>query len=377
MPEQFEKYMPGEEMGKLKPSRPEIKEPIELTKEQNEHLVGLLTQAKQAEKQGDLGQAIKLFQQYKEEYQALREEKQGKEFESLSSKELTEQYESQKEILEKVGILKKLSCGEMGIKGIDKKEYAFPKMEEISKMMRENQEVLKTKTEQGFTNLLIVPFGMKLDDLIERYKQVILKHHKAGKLFATKKEPKEPDKPLELDEKEPVWAWGKYKNADTEGELVYYPKEFFQENHQGKTKKEILEKQGAWNILFIEDLPNIPREGKGETIGERKQLEANKTPKEYLNALQDESIYQNETGMTPEDQLVYALIHLEQTNQVIDDYSGHGSASYQLGAYFPASGDVPDADWNRDNRQVYLYRFSPGVSSSGSGLRSAVRVLKS
>jgi len=81
--------------------------------------------------------------------------------------------------------------------------------------------------------------------------------------------------------------------------------------------------------------------------------------------------------MTPEDQLVYALIHLEQTNQVIDDYSGHGSASYQLGAYFPASGDVPDADWNRDNRQVYLYRFSPGVSSSGGGLRSAVRVLKS
>jgi len=337
MPEQFRKFTPEEELARLKPTPVETKEPLELTKKQDEHLVDLLQRAKEAEKQGELEQAIKLFQQYKEEYQALREEKEGKEFESLSSKELTEQYESQKEILEKVGILKKLSCGEMGIKGIDKKEYAFPKMEEISKMMREKQEVLKTKTEQGFTNLLIVPFGMKLDDLIERYKQVILKHHKAGKLFATKKEPKEPDKPLELDEKEPVWAWGKYKNADTEGKLVYYPKEFSQENHQGKTKKEILEKEGAWNILFIEDLPNIPREGKGETIGERKQLEANKTPKEYLNALQDESIYQNETGMTPEDQLVYALIHLEQTNQVIDDYSGHGSASYQLGAYFPAS----------------------------------------
>jgi len=377
MPYQFEKYAPGEELARLKPSAPETKEPLKLTKKQDEHLVDLLQRAKEAEKQGELEQAIKLFQQYKEEYQALREEKEGKEFESLSSKELTEQYESQKQILEKIGILKKLSCGEMGIKGIDKKEYAFPKMEEISKMMREKQEVLKTKTEQGFTNLLIVPFGMKLDDLIERYKQVILKHHKAGKLFATKKEPKEPDKPLELDEKEPVWAWGKYKNADTEGELVYYPKEFFQENHQGKTKKEILEKEGAWNILFIEELPNIPREGKGETIGERKQLEANKTPKEYLNALQDESIYQNETGMTPEDQLVYALIHLEQTNQVIDDYSGHGSASYQLGAYFPASDDVPNAYWNRDDRQVYLHGYSPGYSGSDDGLRSAVKVLKS
>ena len=247
-------------------------------------------------------------------------------------------------------------------------------MEEISKMMRENQEVLKTKTEQGFTNLLIVPFGMKLDDLIERYKQVILKHHKAGKLFATKKEPKEPDKPLELDEKEPVWAWGKYKNADTEGELVYYPKEFFQENHQGKTKKEILEKEGAWNILFIEDLPNIPREGKGETIGERKQLEANKTPKEYLNALQDESIYQNETGLTPEDQLTYAILHLEQTDQVIDDYSGHGSASYQLGAYFPASGYVPSAYWCRGTRRAGLDGGNPGLRDSDDGVRAGVKV---
>jgi len=384
--------MPKEQIFEIKkPGKPEVPEKEispkiswspEATK-QGEELVSQISSLKesldQAEAAGDLKTQEKILDQITpltERLEVLAKEEAWL-FEQLTQKELAEQYESQKKIFEKAGILEKLSSGETGIKGIDKKEYAFPKMEEISKLMRENQEVLKTKTEQGFTNLLIVPFGMKLDDLIERYKQVILKHHKAGKLFATKKEPKEPDKPLELDEKEPVWAWGKYKNADTEGKLVYYPKEFSQENHQGKTKKEILEKEGAWNILFIEDLPNIPREGKGETIGERKQLEANKTPKEYLNALQDESIYQNETGMTPEDQLVYALIHLEQTNQVIDDYSGHGSASYQLGAYFPASGDVPDADWNRDNRQVYLYRFSPGVSSSGGGLRSAVRVLKS
>jgi hypothetical protein len=84
------------------------------------------------------------------------------------------QYESQKNILEKTGILEKLSTGEMGIKAIDNKEYAFPTYQEIAKKMRENKEILKTKIEQGFTKLLIVPFGMKLDDLIEKYKQVIL-----------------------------------------------------------------------------------------------------------------------------------------------------------------------------------------------------------
>ena len=59
-------------------------------------------------------------------------------FETLN---LPEQYESQKNILEKVGILETLSSGELGIKGIDKKEYPFPKYEEILKRI----EALKGK----------------------------------------------------------------------------------------------------------------------------------------------------------------------------------------------------------------------------------------
>ena len=79
MPEQFEKFTPQEELGRLKPSRPETKKPIKLTKERDEHFLDLLTKAKQAEKQGNLERAIELYQQYKEEYQDLREEKEGKE----------------------------------------------------------------------------------------------------------------------------------------------------------------------------------------------------------------------------------------------------------------------------------------------------------
>ena len=43
---------------------------------------------------------------------------------------------------------------------------------------------------------------------------------------------------------------------------------------------------------------------------ERKQLEAGKSPQEYLQILQNNPIYQNETGMTPEDQITYAIAHL-------------------------------------------------------------------
>ncbi len=295
-------------------------------------------------------------------------------FEALTQKEMKEQYENQKEILERVGILEKLSTGEMGIKGIDNKEYAFPSYQEIAKRMRENKEILKTKTEQGFNQLLIVPFGMKLDDLIEKYKQVILKHHREGELLATKEKPTDPDEHLELDESQPVWTWKKYQNADINGELVYFPKEFSKENHQGKTKQELIKEQGGFNVMFIEDLANIPRQGKGKEIKGRGQLEAGQTPNKYLEILKTNPIYQNETGMTPEEQIIYAIKHLEQTNQVIDDYAGKGSASYQLEAFFPASGGVPGAGWRRGGRRAGLGGDGPGGSDSAGGVRAGVRV---
>ncbi|MBI5306431.1 hypothetical protein HZB04_02515 [Candidatus Wolfebacteria bacterium] len=121
-------------------------------------------------------------------------------------------------------------------------------------------------------------------------------------------------------------------------------------------------------------MPNIPRAGKGKEIKGRKQLEAGQTPNQYLETLKTNPIYQNETGMTPEEQIIYAIKHLEQTNRVIDDYSGKGSASYQLGAYFPAINNVPYTHWFRDDRQAYLGWSASGCSGSGGGVRGAVRV---
>lgn len=287
---------------------------------------------------------------------------------------LHEQYESQKHILKTTGILETLPSGQEGITGIDGQAYPYPAYDEVAERIKNQEAVLQEKAEQGFTKLLVVPFGMSLDQLLDTYKATILKHHKAGKLLATKKNPADPDEPLELNNEEPLWVWDQYQGADTDGRLVYYPAVFDAEQHQGKTKQTVINERGAWNILLVEDLPNLPREGNGKTKHNRPQLEANKTPREYLDLLRTNAAYAHEQGLTPEDHVILAITHLEHTNQVIDDYRGNGSAAYNLGAYFPAAGNVPSADWDRDHCQASVGGDDPDNRGSDSGSRAAVGV---
>ncbi|MFH1170212.1 MAG: hypothetical protein V1704_01490 [Candidatus Vogelbacteria bacterium] len=199
---------------------------------------------------------------------------------------------------------------------------------------------------------------------------MILDHHRKGKLLATKKNPNEPDQSLELDENQPLWVWDEYSKADIEGKLVYHPLVFDKNNHSGKTKAEILaeNENAGWSLLLIEDNPNIPRAGQGETVGGRKRMEAGRTPAECLVDLDPAK-----SGLTPEDWLAQAITYLEETNQVIDDYDGNGSTNYNLGGWFPASGSVSYAYWDR-GRQASLGGGGPGYRVGRYGVRSGVRV---
>ena len=290
--------------------------------------------------------------------------------------DLKRQYESERRVLEGAGILESLPSGNQGIHGIDGKAYPMPSYQETRNLIREKRDVLEKKADEGFTKLLIVPFGMKLDDLVGKYKALILRHKAENKLLATKEKDIDPDEPLDLNMSEPVWVWDEYESADENGKLVYDPKEF-SESHGGKTKAEILaaadKLSPAWRIIMIEVDPNIPRAGKGRPVGARPRIEANKTPKEYLEAI-GTGEYQNESGMTPEEWLMQAITTLEEKNQVIDDWRGKGSIAYNTGAYFQASGRVPNAYWYRDARQVYLNRSGPSARDDRLGARSAVRV---
>lgn len=299
------------------------------------------------------------------------------------SLKLKNQYETKAKILNQLGLLEILpKSQEIGILGIDGQEYPFPKMEAIEQELKNNKELFETKIAQGFTELEIVPFAMPLQRLINTLKKQLFKHHKEGKLFHTKKnqdDPNEELKPFDLKEDDPLYVWDNYQNADENGELFYDIKKFSKKNHQGKTKQEMIEalKQSqmpGYLVTFREKSINIPREGKGEIKHNRKQLEANKTPKEYLQLLLKGKQYKGEFGQTLEEWITEFLIHLEETNQVIDDYQGNGSASYLIGMFFHVSGNVPFGYSFHNNRQVYLDGNFPDCRNHVFGARSAVRV---
>lgn len=321
---------------------------------------------------------------------AIKESLRANESESKMESFFQEQYEAQLATMQRVGMVETLESGELGIKGIDGKEYPIPTQDEIAEKLEANKELVERKREQGFTRLLLVPFGSRLDSLAETYKQSILNHRQEGKLFTAKKNPDDANEQLvqlDLDENQPLWKWDGYNDADINGKLVYQPKEF-SANHDGKTKQEILNESGGWQALLIEDMPNIPREGSAKEKGGRTQIdtigssikkhikrgENIPSPAEYLKALDKESVYDGESGMTPEDHLTYAILHLEETDQVIDDYKGNGNVSYQIGAYFPSAGYVPYAYWGRGYRQADLSGSNPDYRDDYCGVRPAVRI---
>jgi hypothetical protein len=52
---------------------------------------------------------------------------------------------------------------------------------------------------------------------------------------------------------------------------------------------------------------------------------------------------------------------------------GKGTIACLTGAYFPASGRVPYACFDRDSRRAYLNGYNPGNMDYYYGVRSAVR----
>jgi len=299
---------------------------------------------------------------------------------------LTEQYDSQVSLLEQVGILK-----DGAITGIDGKEYPVPTLEQIAQCLFERRETLHTKRDQGFTKLLLVPFGISLDVLQEILKQFLLSY-----------KTDHPD--FDLDINDPLWTWEEgYLGADTGNppKIVYNPKSF-DSNHQGQTKREILEAQAdnqdssfpGWRIHLLQPsnpsdqeskgFAPIPRQGQGITNGEetpRPSLEAGKFPNDYLSILQKaqdnpDSPYHGESGMTPEDWILAFITHLEETRKPLDDYgSDKESITYLTGAFFPSIDGfafVPFAYWNRDRRRADLYGYGPRRRVGTVGVRSTV-----
>ena len=297
---------------------------------------------------------------------------------------LKKQYDSQVELLEEVGILESGT-----ILGIDGYEYPIPTLEQIATRLFERRKELFTKHDQGFTKLLLVPFGMSLDILRETLKQFLLTYKKDHQTF-------------DLNTDDPLWTWENYQGADVGDcpNLVYYPMSFDKHDHQGKTKAQILEERKnnqahflGWTVqLFQPSNPTnphspgfalIPRQGQGTPQGDknpRPPLEAGKTPMEYLSLLlsskdNKDSPYFQESSLTPEDWIIAFMLHLQETGEPLDNIWNlaiEENANCLTGAFFPSSVRVPFAYWFRTRQQVRLGRRDIHNYVGHIGIRSSV-----
>jgi len=356
-----------------RPRRHEVKR-VPLTDEEKEFLGEIMDKAVAAEKAGKLQEAINFYTDYKNELVKIKEIKEIRERvkELEKSLELEKQYKDQVEILKKNGLIEKLPIGELGFVDINEIPRPIPTYKEILERVEAKKELLEKKEKQGFTQLLLVPFGMKLSAMAEKAKDLILKKYKQGNLKGTNGDN------LELDEETPVLLEKKYEggDADIRGKLFYYPESFLQNNHKGKTKKKILDQTGGWDIMLIEDLPDLPARGEGNTVGNREQLESDFSAHDYLTIKLKEEQYKEEQGMTPEAELAHFMHYLQKNNQVIDDWQGSGKANLNLGGFIKDAGMAGGTcffRWQRDDKQLQISWIYPYDANNVRAARTLIR----
>jgi len=303
-----------------------------------------------------------------------------------------EQYRRQVAIMERLRMLKR---GDHAITGIDGEKYSLPDETEFREILEKEKEMILRKKEQGLGRIMLVPFGMPLETLIEIYGEALKAHFRVKKLFYPKENTDEPDEliPPEMFNKEnPVWISSEWldenkpvgqRGGDISGDIVYYAEKLEAGNKGGGlTKSEVLQKQkkkksatAGWRILMVETEDVIPREIKGKTKGGRKQIEAGKSANEYMEILKSPE-YAHEQGMSLEDWLMHAIVTLEEKNQVLDDWGGNGCFCRLPGSFNFSSGWLARAGWFRGGRQAHLNRGAPRNGSEDGGFRPAVEINK-
>jgi hypothetical protein len=297
---------------------------------------------------------------------------------SVETNPLEVQYARCIRILTNTEIIKTLPIAKcLGVIGIDGEEYPVPTLEQVKNLFDKNRELVTKKKSQGFTRLQLTPFAVSIANLKKHAGSVILQHYQEKKIFQAKKNPLDPDIPIEVDKNEPIWTWTGLNEVDENGTLIYFSRSYDLENDHSYSKPELIDvidvcPISGWSVMLIESFAILPQEGEGQIIGERKQLEINSAPMDYLETLRGAG-YEGETGWTPEDLLIDFISRLEETNQVSHDWNDY-SALWLLATYQKDEAGVPYADWYRGYKQLSSGTYSADVKIQGWGSRSAVRL---
>ena len=284
-------------------------------------------------------------------------------FEQGRERNLKEQYKTQVKALYEVGVLELMTDGNnIGYVDIKGKERPLPSYDEFVRILEVNYESVAEKFKQGFTNVRLDLIGLPLDFIFKLVPMEILKAKKEGRLKGTD------GSDLDLNTDNPFYIDDSLKGADVSGDLLYGPSKISNEGQEGgMTKEEYLEVHPSGYILRLdENNPDLPAEGKGKTVGGRKQLEANQQPIQYSEELQANA----ESGETIDSQALNFLVNLK-LGKVIDDYQGNGKVNWLTGNFLKSRRGVPFWDWDRDYRQARLFWNYPDSRNADRGCRAS------
>lgn len=285
---------------------------------------------------------------------------------------IKEQYSTQISMLRRIGLVDfSEETNLYSIVGIDQKKYVLPTYEELENSINLKKEIIKTKKNQGFTKLLIVPFALPLDKIIKKYEEVLRKHYANNNLFAKDTEGKK-IKP-ELNKENPMNVWSDIESSDIKNFLIYFPENFKKDNNGGKTKNEIITSGNGWLFLLVEDA-EIPKPRKGRKISKRNELESGKSPEEYLKTIKTNANYENELGLPLEGSIIYAISKLEETNTVTNNWLTDGCIEYCLGSFLATTEDVPWLSWNSDFNRVDIWKNNSWNQDKYMGTRTAFKI---
>jgi len=332
----------------------------------------------------------------------LREMKDAPELKHLK---LKEQYESQVEVAWKSGLFgDRVEAVKSDVPVIERggKKYSMPNWQEVQKTLRklENLEIIKEKSAQGFTKMLIVPFGYDLKTMAGKFKDKVRELDRAGLNPDGSSNPNKGifgsgGEKVEFNRSEadyPVAIWEVFD----ENQLVYYPKQYDKDNHGGLSKEDAIKINGAWQICFVEDMPVIPLEAdeKKDVIGGRKRIDRKgscikgqtEIPElqQFHAAMQDKekmenlTKYNHEKGQTPEQYLWMQLTSLlENEKPVLMDYeNGVWTGTYLTENYNIVLRSVLFAGWAQHIRRIYLDWYDPDDQDDDCGVRPSVNIKK-
>ncbi len=274
---------------------------------------------------------------------------------------LKEQWESQIKILNEVGILEILpESQELGIIGIDQKEYPIPNYEDIlNKITQEQADLVTQKTEQGFNKLILVPFAKSLQETIELYARLLVqKKHEKTLVGAENEE-------FDLDINNPIVDMTKNDS------LFYIPS-----NGKRFTKSEFLVSEmryPGWQVALIEDSP-VPFEkdsDKKEYGYKQPNGDLVRDWSHQLKLMKENESYIGEEEISPEAWLAYAITNLKEKNQQID-FQNESIDRCWLGA-FSKKGETVYSLFK--NNQINFHIYSPFEREKSKAIfRSVVQI---